>query len=268
MPFTLAHPAAVLPLRRYCPRFLSFPALIVGSLSPDLGYVFGKLKVDEFSHRLIGSIGFCLPAGAIMLVLFYGVLLPAVERLPSRYRQMVPPMSLKPLGAPTVVLLSLLVGAWTHLMWDSFTHKNGWFVQHLPLLQTPLVVVAGHSVRVFHLLWYGSSFAGIILLFLSYDAWQQTLEGRTLPKASINWRSAVLLAVLVLPIELVHHLVHGALGLGLVGVLTLALLIGIVLRIAPAKAPLTQEARFQMVSKPAQLGATKQPEGLCGRSNS
>ena len=28
MPFTLAHPAAVLPLKRFCPRYLSFPALI------------------------------------------------------------------------------------------------------------------------------------------------------------------------------------------------------------------------------------------------
>jgi hypothetical protein len=59
MPFPVAHLAAVLPLRRYCPRYLSFPALVVGSLSPDLGYLFGHLHTDWFSHRFwAGSFGF------------------------------------------------------------------------------------------------------------------------------------------------------------------------------------------------------------------
>jgi hypothetical protein len=47
MPYPLAHPAAVLPLRRLCPRRLSFPALVVGSLCPDVGYPLG---VSRFSH--------------------------------------------------------------------------------------------------------------------------------------------------------------------------------------------------------------------------
>src|SRR6266404_5342332 len=61
MAFPLAHPAAVLPLRRYCPRGFNFAALVVGSLSPDAGYLFGQRNVDEFSHRVVGSFGFCLP---------------------------------------------------------------------------------------------------------------------------------------------------------------------------------------------------------------
>src|SRR5437762_2617545 len=58
MPFPLAHPAAVLPLRRYCPRFLSFPALVIGSIAPDFGYCFGDLNVEDLSHRSPGSPGF------------------------------------------------------------------------------------------------------------------------------------------------------------------------------------------------------------------
>ena len=34
MPFTLAHPAAVLPLRRW----LWFPGLVAGAVAPDVGY--------------------------------------------------------------------------------------------------------------------------------------------------------------------------------------------------------------------------------------
>jgi hypothetical protein len=86
MPFPVAHPAAVLPLRRYCPRYLSFPALVVGSLSPDFGYVFGHLQVDRFSHRFwAGSFGFCLPAGLLIVWVFYLVRAPLLAILPGRY---------------------------------------------------------------------------------------------------------------------------------------------------------------------------------------
>jgi hypothetical protein len=72
MPFALAHPAAVLPLRRYCPRQLDFPALLVGSLAPDLGYAFLPLHVYGFSHQFwAGSFGFCLPAGLVLVLIFY-----------------------------------------------------------------------------------------------------------------------------------------------------------------------------------------------------
>ena len=109
MPFPLAHPAAVLPLRRFCPRYLSFPALVAGSLSPDFGYVFGSLHVDEFSHRLwAGSFGFCLPVGLLSVWVFYLVRAPLVGVLPGRYRQLFGPLcqrhtvSSRRLGAPLV----------------------------------------------------------------------------------------------------------------------------------------------------------------------
>ena len=66
MPFPLAHPAAVLPLGRHYPRYLSFPALIIGSLSPDVGYCSGHFRLGEFSHRLLpGSSGFCTRAALL-----------------------------------------------------------------------------------------------------------------------------------------------------------------------------------------------------------
>jgi hypothetical protein len=86
VPFPLAHPAAVLPLRRYCPRYLSFPGLIAGSLSPDFGYLLGHLHVDQFSHRFwAGSFGFCLPAGLLAVGAYYLVRPPLLALLPARY---------------------------------------------------------------------------------------------------------------------------------------------------------------------------------------
>src|SRR6266478_4359327 len=116
MPFPLAHPAAVLPLRRYCPRFFSFPALVLGSITPDLGYFFGKSSVDEFSHRLLGSVVFCLPIGLILLGLFYMLRSAVVGILPVRYQRVFQPLCQRPPGSLFVNVLSLLLGAWTHLV--------------------------------------------------------------------------------------------------------------------------------------------------------
>src|SRR5581483_12465816 len=49
VPFTLAHPAAVLPLRR---RGLVFSALVVGSMAPDFEYFFGLKR--PISHTMPG----------------------------------------------------------------------------------------------------------------------------------------------------------------------------------------------------------------------
>ena len=149
MPFPLAHPAAILPLRRYCQRYLSFPALIIGSLSPDVGYFSGHFRLGEFSHRLLpGSFGFCLPVGLLLVLVFYLVRSPVVSILPARYRPAFLPLCQRPVGSPFVIVVSLLIGAWTHLLLDSITHPDGWLVEHLPvLLVIGFLVATGRPFR-------------------------------------------------------------------------------------------------------------------------
>jgi hypothetical protein len=236
MPFPLAHPAAVLPLKRYCPRWLSFPALVIGSLTPDAGYLFGEKGTGAFSHRFQGSIGFCLPAGIVMVVLFYWLRVPLVKMLPSPYQRALLPLCQRPPGSLWAIVISLLIGAWTHLLWDSFAHTNGWFVQRLPVLQSPVALVAGRTARVCHLVWYGCSFAGVVWLFWVFEKWKQgCLNGAAGVSGKAVFRDAVLVAVLVLPIELAHHLVRlNKIGLCLLAVACALLVIGIVLKVANA----------------------------------
>jgi hypothetical protein len=232
MPFTLAHPAAVLPLRRYCPRLLSFPALIMGSMSPDVGYCFGRLNADRLSHQWIEGLGFCLPVGLLMLGFLYYLRSPVVRLLPERYQEAFLPLCRRPLGSLFIVVISLVIGVWSHLLWDSFTHNDGWFVEHLALLQSPVASVAGRTVRVCHLLWYGFSFAGIVWLFLVYEKWKQTAGGGALGGSGTKLRDAIVLAVVVLPIEVMHHLMRSRLGLYLVAGFSLLVVIsGVVLGI-------------------------------------
>jgi hypothetical protein len=164
MPYPLAHPAAILPFRRYCPRYFSFPALVIGSLTPDIGYCFGQLHVDWFSHRfLAGAFGFCLPVGLLLLLVFYAIRSPVASILPARYRPAFLPLCRHPAGSPLAIVVSLLIGAWTHQFLDSITHRDGWVVEQLPMLQSSLPWV-GHELEFCDLLYAVFTFLGVAWL--------------------------------------------------------------------------------------------------------
>lgn len=226
MPFPLAHPAAVLPLRRYCGRWLIFPALVVGAVVPDASYLLGPAHLDVFSHTFAGSLVFGVPAGLVMLGLFYGLRSRVVERLPQRYRDLFRPLCNQPGPAAGVLVLSLLLGIWSHVFWDGFTHKEGWFVRVVPWLQSPLLPLGHRHVRVCHVLWYLSSFIGIACLYWVYQSWRQTPAGGSRPVSpGLKLRDACLMALLFFPIEALHHLLNNTLEAAVVGVLTLAMIL-------------------------------------------
>jgi hypothetical protein len=228
MPFTLAHPAAVLPFRRFCPRFFNFPALVVGSISPDVGYCCGSLHMEDFSHTLAGSVEFCLPVGLVMLGFFYGLRLPVVEHLPDRQRKMFEPFCLHPAGPPLTLVVSLLVGVWIHLLLDSFTHKQGWLVENLPVLQTVVFSVGSHDLKIFNLLWYLCSFAGIAWLYFAWEQWQNTITNQAAGRGKLF--RAALVGALMMPVALAHHLVHGPLGLCLTAGLSATIVVAIIFK--------------------------------------
>jgi hypothetical protein len=236
MPFPLAHPAAVLPLRRWCPRFLSFPALVVGSLVPDLAYLSGPLQLDELSHQLWGSVVCDLPLGVLALGIIYGLRYLALNRLPRAWQPDLLRSAWPPLGSPMVVIGSLLLGIWSHLFLDSFTHPGGWLVERLPWLQISLGFVAEKNIRVCSILWYACSFAGVAFVFLALRNWQQKLSSTPAAESHTNgWTGALLLALAVLPIEVVHHLLRNWIGRLLVAFLTLLLLVVILRKMTTRK---------------------------------
>src|SRR5436309_6060879 len=92
MPWTLSHPAVVLPLRRFSPQPLNFAALIIGSMTPDIGFYLGRLVLATFAHTLPGSFLACLPTGRILLLFYFLFCRPVCYALPSRHRQALLPL--------------------------------------------------------------------------------------------------------------------------------------------------------------------------------
>lgn len=147
MPFTLAHPAAVLPFR----QTLWFPGLVAGSMAPDLGY-YVPIGVDgEFTHSIPG-----IPLDVVLSMVLAGLGLLTCRPLLALLGRTVTPRRPRILPAVT----GILIGIATHLAWDAFTHTEGPAVRHWEFLRQS--VIGPH--RVYNVIGYLSSLGGLLVL--------------------------------------------------------------------------------------------------------
>lgn len=162
-----------MPQQKYCPKYFNLPALMAGSLTPDLGYYLHNWIWSLAGHSWLGSISFDLPAGLAITALFYLCIRPFSRLLPYPHREacsaVCPVVRLPDLRSLLVASVSVLIGAWTHIIWDGFTHANGWCVRELAPYTPTLFSLGDYNVTVWHLLQHGSTFLGLLLLFLAYS---------------------------------------------------------------------------------------------------
>lgn len=193
MPFTFAHPAAILPLEK-C-RQTYFSALILGSLSPDFLYFLGGRAAFGWGHTFWGMLLINLPLCFIFYLLYrlfwreslYQYLpkcinpLSTVPRLPEK-------PSLKWVG---IFSLSAFIGMLSHIFWDAFTHSTGYFVAHSQLLNQTIL-----TLPVYKWLQYGSGIIGLILCMLwIYRKAKQTPDSSS-KTSQEKWRFWQICAVL------------------------------------------------------------------------
>ncbi|MEW9551282.1 DUF4184 family protein [Nonomuraea sp. NPDC050783] len=127
MPFTPAHIAAVVPLISAARvRRLADPwALAAGAMAPDLPIFLPFLPDYADWHSWIGVLTID-PAAAVLLVLLFHHLLrdPLIALLPPALAGRAALLSPGRLRLPSV-LAGAVIGAATHVVWDSFTHSTG-----------------------------------------------------------------------------------------------------------------------------------------------
>jgi hypothetical protein len=199
MPWTFAHPAAVLPLRRIAPS-LNLAALMLGSLAPDFGYHTGAWEFARDAHTLKGGILLALPVAAALLAVFYLVRRPIWYVLPEPHRNLLAPLVGSPIPwtprAAAIAATSLLLGTWSHNFWDSFTHWNGWFVERFPPLQKNIGAIGTHSVEFFSVLQHSSTLIGVGVLIVAYSLWVRRRAGSVLRfEREDRWRYLLLLGI-------------------------------------------------------------------------
>ncbi len=112
------------------------PALIAGTTIPDITYFLNLRTVSNIGHSHIGILIQGIPAALCLLAVFAFVMLQPLRALSPRSLGRLLPTSYAflPLRRFLVIVLSVYVGAWSHVFWDSFTHDGWFFVRNIPAL--------------------------------------------------------------------------------------------------------------------------------------
>lgn len=189
MPFTLSHPAAVLPLRR---KGLIFSALVVGSMAPDFTYFIPFMPSKAFTHSIPGIFLFCIPIGFAALLLFHKVLkMPLLSLIPENHRRRLLTLPMKftllPVRRTPMTLFSLFLGVVTHFLWDSFTHIYGFGVMAFPFFQTPLFHLGSREIPLYTVLQHLSTVIGLAIIAIWYWKWYQ--NAAIVPGSQTNFLS-------------------------------------------------------------------------------
>lgn len=110
-------------------------------MSPDLLYFLIMQTTDRgFSHSWFGLAYFCLPAGMLFAYCFHRFFkYHAIVNLPRPFDSRLSglaeqPFHLESFNSWLKLAVSVLVGALSHLFWDSFTHSTGVIAQMFPIL--------------------------------------------------------------------------------------------------------------------------------------
>lgn len=170
MPFTLAHPAILLPLYNRRNK-LSVTGLVAGSMVPDFEFFF-RLKVTEnIGHHPEGILLFDLPMGLFLCFLFHNLLRNQfIQYLPVWYQSRMSDATEFQWNQYFItnklnVCLSVLLGISSHLFLDGFTHYDGFMLQVLPFLNHKLNI--GHySIPVYGILQGLLSLVGLVMLHI------------------------------------------------------------------------------------------------------
>lgn len=187
MPFTLAHPAAVLPLLR---RPFVPAALVAGSMAPDIPYFlnaagitstsagdwYGPFLNATHSHSLSGLPIVLLYAVALVAV-YWMVRAPITALLPSGLGL---PEPERPTNLPRYAVwlaLSALIGIATHILWDSLTDAD-----FLPSRLQEASIVGGLTTP--RLLQYASTAFGLAVI--SWFLWKRRAQLRTHKGATLS----------------------------------------------------------------------------------
>ena len=161
-----------------CSPGCHFPALVIGSLSPDFVYFLHGRAVSGghgLADMLWPNLPLCFAVYWLYLALWRDTLsdfLPnCLNAAPYRPSENVDFNKLK----SAAFIPSALFGMATHLFLDAFTHPTGWFVQHFSVLQQTVLFLP-----IFKWLQYGGGVIGVTacLYFVFHTARSRPYRSR------------------------------------------------------------------------------------------
>lgn len=232
MPFTFSHPAIVLPLTFLPRKWYSLTGLVIGTVTPDFEY-FLRMKVQSsYSHTISGIFWFDLPLGLLLAYVFHTIVRDSLyDNLPLLINSKF--LIFKQFDWNhyfkknwIIVSISILIGVASHVFWDSFTHKNGYFVQIIPLLNDTLNLL-GTEIPYFKIVQHSSSLIGALVI--AFTLFKLPSDKNAIGKVNLKyWIILTALTFTIVGIRLLNGLYYRLYGHLIVSIIS-AILISLIL---------------------------------------
>lgn len=174
MPFTPSHPALVLPFSWIKHNSVSMSALIIGSMTPDFEYFIRMKLTGRYGHSIEGMFFLDLPLAFILTLVFHQLVKKSlIDNLPGYFFRRLQPLRnfdlLSYLRKHYIgFTVCLLTGIASHILWDSFTHANAYFVDRIPFLSTPVRIDGISVLPLFRYLQHISTIIGAFFIIIFF----------------------------------------------------------------------------------------------------
>ena len=159
--------------------------------------------MDRYGHTFVGIFLLTLPLGLLVFWTFHNfVKRPAIMLCPDglqrRLTNHLAPFRFVGTGRLPLVVISMLVGAMSHVLWDSFTHRTGWFYRHWALLRHSVDLPILGPLPYYKVFQHASTVLGLGILCLWFVWWYATSKpsSQPIPDAPSGSRRFGTLAVL------------------------------------------------------------------------
>jgi len=159
MPYSLSHAIVALPIRVVARNKIPLAAVIVGSVSPDIPYFIALTPVHAPGHSIMGALVYCLLPSFLILAVWY------------RWLEI---HTLQLFGLPQArhnfsksylvrIAIGVLIGVYSHVLWDATSHYNGIFVAQSEFWNTRY-----YALPLFKWNQYVSGVLGLLALLIWY----------------------------------------------------------------------------------------------------
>ena len=209
MPFTFSHPAVVLPLTKT--RFqLSATGLVVGSMIPDFEYFIRMGDISRYSHTLMGIFWFDLPLALLVCFIYHLVVRNSLfDNLPSFLKERFSVYKKFDWGRYFVrkwafVIVSIIIGAASHIVWDKVTHNTMFYVNQADL--STLTKIRGINLAGYKFLQLASTVVGGLVVIYSIFSLKRIRQEET----KIDYRYWVLFWLITLSVIILRLSKDGA----------------------------------------------------------
>jgi len=160
----------------------------MGCIAPDTPFFLFLMAHGFHGHTLLGMFDFDLPVGLVELWLYHAFIRqPLLLFLPRGLRLRIGPggrsFSFLPPARFAWIVLSMLIGIATHLLWDSFCHYRTWPYRHWKFLRIHIELPHAGDIAMYKLLEYASSFLGLAVIAIWVWNWYRTTRPSSSPAA-------------------------------------------------------------------------------------